>query len=69
MTINELSDHFDYILERTDPDCEYARRMILRAWACVEAGRLEEAAFEVRSFPIDVAACSALEEWAKSLDK
>jgi hypothetical protein len=50
--------------ERTDSECEYARRMVLKAWALYEDGKLAEAAYEVRSFPAEVAGNTELEQWA-----
>jgi hypothetical protein len=65
--MSNLHDAFANAWERTDSECEYARRMVLRAWAFYEDGKMAEAAFEIRSFPAEVAANTELETWAKEL--
>jgi hypothetical protein len=62
--MSNLNDIFESVLARTDSECEYARRMVLKAWELYEEGKLAEAAYEVRSFPAEVAGNTELETWA-----
>lgn len=62
--MNNMNDAFEDALDRTDRECEYARRMVLKAWELYEEGKLAEAAYEVRSFPAEVASNTELELWA-----
>ena len=63
-SMSNLHNAFENVLDRTDSECEYARRMVLKAWALYEDGKMEEAAYEVRSFPAEVAGNTELETWA-----
>ena len=64
--MTDLNAAFENVFDRTDRECEYAHRMVLKAWAFYEEGKLAEAAYEVRSFPAEVAGNSELELWAAS---